>query len=246
MDRLIYTAMTGAKSLLDRQAVVSNNLSNISTLGYRAETTAFQGMLVRGQGMLTREMVTESTTGVDFTPGPLSQTGRDLDMAVQGKGWIAVQAPDGSEAYTRAGSFRISTEGNLETHNGYQVLSDAGPIAIPADTTITIGADGTISAIPSQPPLTSVSVVGRIKLVNPDEKDLKKGPDGLFRVADGTAPVDETVALVGGAVEGSNVNPAEAIVSMIAVSRQFELQMKMLQNAETNAQQADQILTINV
>ena len=246
MDRLIYTAMSGAKSLLDRQAVVANNLANISTPGYRAETSAFQGMLVKGQGLLTRELVTEGTTGADFTPGPLLQTGRDLDTAIHGKGWIAVQGADGNEAYTRGGSFRIGIDGNLETHSGRPVLSDSGPIAIPPDTKIMIGEDGTISAVPTQPPLTGISVVGRIKLVNPDEKDLTRGDDGLFRVASGNSTVDETVKLVSGVTEGSNVNPAEAMVSMINVARQFELQMRMLQNAQNNAQQADQILTINV
>ena len=192
------------------------------------------------------EIGTSEQTGVDFAPGPVQQTGRALDVAVQGSGWIAVQASDGSEAYTRAGSFQLSAEGTLQTKTGQPVLSDAGPITIPPDATIGIASDGTISSVPTQPPLKSTSVVGRIKLVNPPEQDLKKGPDGLFRLKDGgNAEVSDNVSLIGGAVEGSNVNAAEAMVSMISLARQFELQMKMLQSAESNSQQASQLLTVN-
>jgi flagellar basal-body rod protein FlgF len=246
MDRLIYTAMTGAKSLLERQAVVANNLANLGTSGYRAETSAFRAVPVNGPGLATREFVLDSTTGVDLTPAPIQETGRALDVALQGEGWIAVQASDGSEAYTRGGSLRVSAEGTLETQAGQPVLSDSGPIAIPPDTTISVGRDGTVSAVPSQPPFKGVSVIGRIKLVNPPEPDLAKGPDGLFRVkGGGTADVDDKVALIGGALEGSNVNAAEAMVSMISLARQFEMQMKMLQNAETDAQHATQLLSVN-
>ena len=246
MDRLIYTAMSGAKSLLERQAVVANNLANLGTSGYRAETSAFRAIPESGPGLPTREFVVDSTTGVDFTPGAIQETGRALDVAVQGGGWIAVQASDGSEAYTRCGSFRVSAEGTLETNTGLPVLSDSGPIAVPPDTSISVGRDGTVSVIPTQPPFNNVSVIGRIKLINPPERDLAKGPDGLFRLKGGeTADVDDKVALIGGALEGSNVNAAEAMVSMISLARQFEMQMKMLQNAETDAQHATQLLSAN-
>jgi len=246
MDRLIYTAMSGAKSLFERQAVVANNLANINTTGYRAETSAFRSVPVNGSGLATRAFVVDSVTGADFTPGPVHETGRALDVAVGGSGWIAVQASDGSEGYTRAGSFKISAEGTLTTQGGQPVLSDSGPISIPPDTSISIGEDGTITAVPTQPPLKSTSVVGRIKLVNPPEQDLTKGPDGLFRLPGGaTAEIDDKVQLVGGAVEGSNVNAAEAMVSMISLARQFEMQMKLLQNAQGDDQQANQLLTVN-
>jgi flagellar basal-body rod protein FlgF len=246
MDRLIYTAMTGAKSLLERQATVANNLANMTTSGYRAETSAFRAVPVSGSGLPTREFVLDSITGADFTPGAIQETGRALDVAVQGSGWITVQASDGSEAYTRAGSLRVNAEGTLETHTGLPVLSDSGPISIPPNTTISVGRDGTVSAIPTQPPFNNVSVIGRLKLVNPAESDLSKGLDGLFRVkGGGSADVDDKVALIGGALEGSNVNAAEAMVSMISLARQFEMQMKMLQSADTDAQRATQLLSVN-
>jgi flagellar basal-body rod protein FlgF len=246
MDRLIYTAMTGAKSLLERQATVANNLANMTTSGYRAETSAFRAVPVSGSGLPTREFVLDSITGADFTPGAIQETGRALDVAVQGSGWITVQASDGSEAYTRAGSLRVNAEGTLETHTGLPVLSDSGPISIPPNTTISVGRDGTVSAIPTQPPFNNVSVIGRLKLVNPAESDLSKGLDGLFRVkGGGSADVDDKVALIDGALEGSNVNAAEAMVSMISLARQFEMQMKMLQNADTDAQRATQLLAVN-
>ncbi|MDP3688495.1 MAG: flagellar basal body rod protein FlgF, partial [Sulfurimicrobium sp.] len=191
MDRLIYIAMTGAKHTLWQQASTAHNLANVTTTGYRAETNAFRALPVLGEGAKTRAFVVDSTTGADFSPGVIQQTGRDLDMAVQGKGWIAVQAPDGSEAYTRNGSFQINANGVLQTRNGLNVLGDGGPISIPPDNDITVAKDGTISAIPTGQTLTSVTVLGRVKLVNPPEADLVKGDDGLFRLKSGQpAPAD--------------------------------------------------------
>jgi flagellar basal-body rod protein FlgF len=244
MDRLVYTAMAGAKSMLDRQATVANNLANISTPGYRADITMYRAIPVDGQGMKTRTSVADSTPGTDFTSGPLIDTGRALDIAITGSGWIAVQAADGSEAYTRAGSFDIDAEGTLVTKGGQNVLGDGGPIAVPPNTSISIGKDGTVSGVPTQPPRTAVTVLGRIKLVDPDESSLKKGSDGLFRLKDGsTADLSETVRITSGAVEGSNVNPAAAMVDMIAVARQFEMQMKLITNGEDNDKQATQLLS---
>ncbi len=244
MDRLVYTAMSGAKSMLDRQAIVANNLANVSTAGYRADVSLYRAIPVAGEGMATRTSVLESTPGTDFTSGPLIDTGRALDIAVTGKGWIAVEAADGSEAYTRAGSFEINAEGTLVTHGGQNVLGDGGPISIPPNTSVSIGKDGTVSGVPTAPPRTGVTVLGRIKLVDPEESSLTKGIDGLFRLKDGsTADVSDTVAVTAGAVEGSNVNPAAAMVDMIALARQFELHMKMIQNGQDNDKQATQLLT---
>ena len=246
MDRLIYLAMTGAKSTLGQQASVAHNLANVSTGGFRAEMSAFRAVPVVGEGGATRTFVVDSTTGSDFSPGAIQQTGRDLDIAVQGKGWIAVQAADGSEAYTRAGSLRLSPNNELVTASGYAVRGDGGPVAIPVDTRVTIGADGTVSTVPTDNRVSQNSTVGRIKLVNPPEADLERGGDGLFRLRSGAAAtIDENVRIVSGAVESSNVNPVECMVSMITLSRQFDMQMKLLQNAESNAKQASQLLGIN-
>jgi flagellar basal-body rod protein FlgF len=245
MDRMIYTAMSGAKQTLGQQATVSHNLANLTTGGFRAETAVFRAVPLVGEGAPTRAFVIDSTPAADFTPGVIQATGRDLDIAVQGKGWIAVQAPDGSEAYTRAGSLQTNANGVLETRSGHAVLGDAGPVAIPNDTLITIAVDGTISTVPTGNRPSASATLGRIKLVNPPEASLERGSDGLFRVRGG-APVqaDANVRIVSGALEGSNVNAVDAMVSMIALARQFDMQMKMLQNAEGNATKAAQLLSL--
>ncbi|MFN3398424.1 MAG: flagellar basal-body rod protein FlgF [Sulfurimicrobium sp.] len=246
MDRLIYIAMTGTKHTLWQQASTAHNLANVTTTGYRAETNAFRALPVVGEGTKTRAFVVDSTTGADFSPGVIQHTGRDLDMAVQGKGWIAVQAADGSEAYTRDGSFQINANGVLQTRTGQNVLGDSGPISIPPDNDITVGRDGTISAIPTGQTLTSVAVVGRVKLVNPPEAEMVKGQDGLFRIKSGQpAPADAGVMLASGSLESSNVNMVEAMVNMIALGRSFEMQTKLVTTAQSNDAKAGQILNLN-
>lgn len=245
MDRLIYVAMSGARQTLGQQATVAHNLANLTTNGFRAETSVFRAVPVTGDGAQTRAFVVDSTPGADFTPGVIQSTGRDLDVAVQGKGWIAVQAADGSEAYTRSGSLQTNANGVLQTRTGNAVLGDGGPISIPNDTLITIAGDGTVSTVPTGNRPAASAVVGRIKLVNPAENMLERGNDGLFRVRGGApAAADAGVRLASGSLETSNVNAVEAMVSMIALARQFDMQMKMLQNAETNARQAAQLLTM--
>lgn len=245
MDRMIYLAMTGAKHVLDQHAVTAHNLANASTTGYRADTAAFRAVQVRSETLPTRAFVVDSTTGVDFRPGPLQITGRDLDVAVEGKGWIAVQLEDGTEAYTRNGSLKTNENGILQTRDGLNVAGDAGPITIPTDTQVTVGKDGTVSTVPTNNLRNQTSPIGRIRLVNPDESLLVKGGDGLFRLrGGGTADADAGVKLASGALEGSNVNVVEAMVGMIALSRQFEMQMKLLQTAQNDAQQAAKLLTL--
>ncbi len=245
MDRLIYTAMTGAVHALNQQATVSHNLANASTTGYRAETDAFRAVPVYGDGLPTRAFVVDSTTGADFSPGPIQQTDRHLDVAIRGSGWITVQLPDGTEAYTRDGNLQISANGILQTHNGLNIKGDAGVISLPENNRITIAKDGTVSAVPITPLPNTVASVGRIKLVNPPEQLLEKGPDGLFRMKDGTTPLpDADVTLISGALESSNVNLVHEMVSMIALARQFDMHMKVLESAERNAQQASEIMVI--
>lgn len=245
MDRLIYTAMTGASQVLQQQAAVSENLANASTPGFRAVLSTFRAVPLVGEGLPTRTFVVDSTPGADFTPGIFQQTGRDLDVAVNGAGWIAVRGPDGNEAYTRNGSFKISPNGLLQTRTGLDVLGDGGPITIPPDTEVTFAKDGTISTVPSGGQATSVIVVGRLKLTNPEPAQLERSSDGLFRLKDkSTATADANVGIVPGSLEGSNVNTVEAMVTMISLARKFDMQMKMLQNADSNARQASQIMNI--
>jgi flagellar basal-body rod protein FlgF len=242
MDRLIYTSMSGAKYLLERQAALANNLANATTTGFRADTVGLRAVPAVSPQAGTRVFTVETTTGADFSQGPITATGRSLDVAVQDQGWLTVQAPDGSEAYTRNGALQIGPDGVLQLPNGLQVQGTGGPISIPADAqAILIAPDGTISvkAASSKTPTT----VGQLKLVNPATADLVKGSDGLFRTQGGaSAETDASVKVVGGSLEGSNVNVVEAMVGMIAASRQFELQMKMLGTAEQNEQKAGTVI----
>lgn len=248
MDRLIYTAMTGASQTLNRQAAVAHNLANVSTAGYRAEEHRLRAVQVQSnaaqKGLPTRAFVVDASTHTDFTSGPMLFTGRPFDMAVQGPGWMAVQTPDGGEAYTRSGDFELNINGVLQTRNGLPVQGDGGPITIPPDVKVSVGVDGTISVIPESGAQNIVNVVGRVKLVNPPEADLVRGEDGLFRLRDGgTAPVDERARIAAGYTEGSNVNAAEQMVNMISLARQFEMQMKVLSSADANDRAATQILS---
>lgn len=246
MDRLIYLAMTGAKHTLEQQAMSSHNLANVATTGFRAETGAFRAIYVQGEGSPTRAFVLDSSIGADFSPGSIQHTGRDLDVAIEGKGWIAVQLEDGSEAYTRNGSLQIGPNGLLQTRTGLNVLGDGGTIAIPQDVSITVAGDGTVSTVPTTQQKNSVTAVGRIKLVNPEESQLVRGADGLFRLRDGsTADADASIKLVSGSLESSNVSVVESMVSMIALARQFDMQMKLLQNADSNERAATQLLSLN-
>jgi flagellar basal-body rod protein FlgF len=246
MDRLIYTAMTGAKHILLQQAGVAQNLANASTTGYRAMEHKFRAVPLQGGEMASRTFVVDASVVDVFEQGPMLATGRPLDVAIQGGGWLSVRTPDGGEAYTRAGKLAISTDGQLQTASGLTVLGDGGEIGIPPDNSITISADGTVSVVPLFGTPNNVNVIGRIKLVNPPENELVRGDDGLFRSRTGApATLDENVKLAPETLEGSNVNPVDAMVSMISLARQFEMQMKMLQTAEANATKASEILSMN-
>jgi flagellar basal-body rod protein FlgF len=240
MDRMIYLSMSGAKATMQRQDVLANNLANVATPGFRAELQAFRSVPVEGSGASTRVYALESTPGYDATSGVVSATGRNLDVALRGNAWLAVQALDGTEAYTRGGSLDIAADGTLTTRGGLSVLGDGGPIQVPANTQLSIAADGTVSARSA----AGVSAaVGRLKLVTP-EAPLQRGDDGLFRAEEGELAADATARLQDGALEGSNVNPVEAMVAMIGAARQFEAQMKLIQTAQADANAAGKLLTL--
>jgi flagellar basal-body rod protein FlgF len=242
MDRLIYTAMTGAKGTMDQQAAVAHNLANVNSTGFRAELHKLRAVEVQTEALHTRAFTVDASVANDFTEGPLQFTGRPFDVALAGKGWLAVQMPDGSEAYTRNGSLAVSANGILQTRDGRPVLGDGGPVTIPPDNEITIGADGLVSASqPDQPGV--VNVVAQLKLVNPPEAELVRGDDGLFRLQGGApAPADPNVRVAGGYLEGSNVNVVDQMVQMISLARQFEMQTRMLSTAEQNDRAAARVL----
>lgn len=245
MDRLIYTAMTGAKHILEQQATTSHNLANATTTGFRAQLDSFRAVPVLGPGLPTRAFVVDSTVGTDFSTGSLQSTGRELDLAIQGKGWLVVEKPDGTEGLTRHGSLKLSENGVLQTQSGLNVLGDGGSITIPPDVSIAIAKDGTVSTVPSGSKPNAVEVIGRLKLANPPEENLVRGDDGLFKTKDNVSvDSDLNVTVAGGMLEGSNVNVVESMVSMITLARSFEMQMKLLSNAESNAAKAGQIFNL--
>ncbi len=248
MDRLIYTAMTGAAQTMGRQAAVAHNLANVTSTGYRAEEHRLRAVPVQSGNtpapLPTRAFAVDASTHTDYTPGPMQYTGRPLDIAVQGSGWIALAMPDGSEAYTRNGSLEMSVNGVLQTRAGIPVQGDGGSITVPPDVKVSIARDGTVSVIPESGAQNTVNNIGRIKLVNPDEAELVRGGDGLFRSRGGDpAPVSEPTQLASGYLEGSNVNPVDQMVSMISLARQFEMQVKMLQTADQNDRSATQVIS---
>ncbi len=243
MDRVIYTVMTGAKGALDQHAAVAHNLANATSTGFRAEMHRLRAVEVQTEAFRTRAFAVDANAATDFSTGPLEHTGRTFDVAVEGKGWLTVQMPDGSEAYTRNGNLEVSANGVLQTRDGRPVLGDGGPVAIPPDSEISIGADGTISAIQAGQG-GAVNVVAQLKLVNPPEQNLVRGDDGLFRQKDGgVAPPDPNVKVAGGYLEGSNVSVVDQMVQMISLSRQFEMQTRMLQTADQNDRAAAQVLS---
>jgi flagellar basal-body rod protein FlgF len=243
MDRSLYVAMTGATQMMRAQSEVAHNLANADTIGFKAQLSAFQPLAVQGPGMPTRINGVAQGLGVDTREGGLVETGRVLDVAVQGQGWIAVQGADGSEGYTRAGELRLTPEGLLTDARGNLVLGDGGPISVPQSAQMNIGADGTVSVVPMGQGPETIAAVGRIKLVNPATDQLALGSDGLMHLSDGgTAEADPAATLKSGVLESSNVDPAQTLVQMIQLSRQYELQIRAIRSADENAQSASRLL----
>lgn len=243
MDRVIYTAASAARALMQRQDTVANNLANAATPGFRSDEVAFRAVPVQGDGVPTRISAAEVTAGFDDTAGPMQRTGRALDVAIGGQGYFAVLTPDGTEAYTRAGGFEVAADGTLTGAAGLPVAGDGGAITIPANANVSIAADGTVTAQVAQ---GAAQQVGKLKLVNPPASQMHKGGDGLLRTNDGeAAPTDPNVRVTSGTLEGSNVNAVGAMVDMISAARAFETQMKLLQSAEQNDQKAAQLLSPN-
>lgn len=244
MDHMIYVVMSGAKETLISQASNNHNLANANTTGFLADLQQFRNMPVYGDGHPTRVYGLAEEPGVDFRHGAIVHTGRDLDIAVNGDGWFAVQSKDGSEAYTRRGDLRVDNNGLLVTGNGLPLMGNNGPIAIPPAEKLEIAPDGTISIRPLGQSATELAVIDRIKMVKLSNAELRKGEDGLMRVRDAVAPAaaDAAVQLSSGALESSNVNIVDSMVEMISLSRRFELQVKMMKQASDSEEQLSTIL----
>jgi flagellar basal-body rod protein FlgF len=247
MDRALFIAGNGARELMHRQDVETGNLANASTPGFRQEIAVQRtAPVIGGPGLRTRAFAVETTPASDMTRGEMSSTGRELDVAIQGEGWFAVRTPDGGEAYTRAGSFNTTPDGTLIDSHGRPVLGNGDqPIVLPPTSKVAINQDGSIAAVSNLDPRDSQQV-GSFKLVNPPANTLVRGGDGLFRPRQGgVAQVDPTVQVSSGMLEGSNVNPVDTMVDMIAAARQFDVQVQLMQSSEQNQKAATQILSLN-
>lgn len=241
MDRALYIAMAGAAQLTQKLGSVGHALANVDSAGFKRQLEVFSAVPVANTPSRTYSQ--QVAVGYDLNPGVMQATGRSLDVAVDGAGWLAVKTADG-EAYSRDGRLRVGASGFLETATGRQVLGDGGPIAVPAPGNITIGKDGTVSLANPETPNVSTQL-GRLKLVNPEAKTLQRGEDGLFRLnAGGTATADATVKVSSGVLEGGNQSPAQAMVEMLNLSRRFEMQMKVVRQVEQNAQRLAQSVAL--
>jgi flagellar basal-body rod protein FlgF len=243
MDKSLYIAMSGAKQTLMAQMANANNLANTQTTGFKSDLEQFRSQPVFGAGFPTRVYAMVEKPGADLSSGSMQTTGRDLDVAINGDGWLVVQGSEGKEAYTRSGDLRITSEGLLQTGAGLQIMGQDGPISIPPAQKLAIGQDGTISIIPLGSNTTNMAVIDRIKLAKPEKDNLEKRNDGLMHVKDGKAAEASTdVTLVQGALEGSNVNAIGAMVDMIELAKNFELQTKVMKNVDENSRVSAQLM----
>ncbi len=245
MDKFLYVSMTGANQVMHGQAVTAQNIANLSTPAFKASLHEAISREISGDGLRSRVNALAGASRVDLTPGALQATGRDLDVALRDEGWMVVQAGDGNEALTRRGDLRVDASGLLTTGAGHPVLGDGGPIAIPPNSKLTIGQDGTISIVPLGQGPEVQAEIDRIRLVRPDPALLQRGEDGLFRSSDGVIPpADATVRLVPEHLEASNANMTGALVAMIELSRQFEMQVKMMQLAKENSAKGAELMRL--
>lgn len=234
MDKLIYSSLSAMRSAMARQTMTANNLANVNTVGFRGEMSSSTALWLKGDGFESRATNSGEVTSADMSEGTINETGRDLDVALQGKNTLlAVQSREGDEAYTRRGDLQISDSGLLTTGDGSPVLGDSGPITLPPYDKLVIAGDGTISIVPQGGDPKQLQQVDRLKLVSTNDAPVAKGLDGLFRVQNGgTLGADPQAAVRQGAVEGSNVNTSATLIDMIEASRDWDMQVKMMTSAQ--------------
>ncbi|CAM2883338.1 TPA: flagellar basal-body rod protein FlgF [Legionella pneumophila] len=246
MEPILYNAISGGRSDFKRQEIIANNLANINTPGFKADLYQAQTMYMNNANgnnqFSAHSFITQNANGVDISPGEIITTGRDLDVAIDGDGWMAVQDSQGREAYTRGGSLRLNPNGQLITASGKVVLGDGGPISIPPAQSIEIGSDGTISIVPLEGDVKSLAILDRIKLVTLDRNNIYKNDEGLIQLKSGAATANSNIKLQSGALEGSNVNAIDQMVAMISAGREFDAQMKLLSTVDDNGQKLAQLL----
>ncbi len=245
MDRLLYISTVGLSNIDQAQTARAHNLANVSTVGFRADLARVMATEVAGDGYRSRVYGVNESGGVDMSYGSQNDTGRDLDLAVNGDGLLSVRLPDGQEGYTRNGALQLDPAGRLLSAEGYEVLGQGGPIALPPVESIVIGADGTLTVRPEGQGPESLVQIDRLKLVNPPAGDLAKHPTGYLIVGEGAAaPADPNVTVASGFLETSNVNAVNELTEILSLSRQYELEVRMMKVAEENDQAASQLLRI--
>lgn len=247
MDRFLYISMSGAKESMNALAVHGNNLANANKTGFKASFEQARSMQAYGQGLPTRVFAMTEEPGQNFDSGTLQMTGRDLDVAVQGEGWLVVESQSGEQAMTRAGGLNINQQGFLVNSQGNQLLDAQGaPIFIPLPVEkFSIRKDGMVQIRPEGAPPEAMEELQQLKLVNPDVRGLERGKDGLFRRIDGVDPeFDANVSLQSGTLETSNVNLSSELTSLINLQRQFEMQIKMMKNAEEIDKSSESLLRV--
>jgi flagellar basal-body rod protein FlgF len=233
MDRLVYTAYSGMRGRMGAQAAIANNMANGSTVGFRADSFNFEQLALKGTGFDSRALTSEEVVDADRKAGPVVSTGRDLDVAIDGDAWLAVQASDGEEAYTRRGDLTIAPSGVLQTGDGFPVIGNSGPITIPPADKVTIANDGSVLIVPPGGELDKAQVLDRLKLADPKGTVTLKGMDNLLHVKDGgNLPANLDATVKSGSLEQSNVNITETLIQMIENQRSYELQAKMLSTAK--------------
>jgi len=234
MDKLIYSSLSAMRAAMARQTTTANNLANINTAGFRGEMSSSTALYLKGDGFDARATNSGEVVSADMSEGTVSETGRSLDVAIQGKdSLLAVQSREGDEAYTRRGDLKLSDSGLLTTGDGLPVLGDGGPITLPPYDKLTIAPDGTISIVPQGADPSQIQTVDRLKLVATNGTDIAKGLDGLFRPRNGgTLAPDPQANVRQGAIEGSNVNASATLIDMIEASRDWDMQVKMMSSAQ--------------
>ncbi len=247
MDKSLYIGMSGAKQIMLAQRAHANNLANVSTTGFKRDFAQARSMPVFGESLPTRAYAMTERPGTDLSAGALMDTGRQLDVAVQGDGWLAIQNQQGDEVFTRSGSLQIDVNGLLRTASGEMVSGNGGPIALPPFDNVLLGVDGTLSIVPVGGPADQLVEVDRLKLVNPPRGTLEKGEDGFMRRKPGAAldaaePADGNIRVVSGFLESSNVNAVEEMISNLQLARQYEMQVKVMQTADENSEAAARLL----
>jgi len=246
MDRLIYTAVSGMADSMTRERVIASNMANAQTVGFKAETLYSTPITLKGNGLEARAMSEAEVHGADMKNGSFSPTGRKLDVAIEGTDMLAVQAQDGSEAYTRRGDLNISPTGVLENGDGRPVIGNGGPITVPLDSEVAIGPDGSVLVANPETPNLPPQPVDKIKLASPDGATIAKGLDGLFRlVGGGTLPTNDNAKIVPGSLEQSNVNSSEVLTQMIQSQRLFDIRTKLIATAKEVDQSSASLMRLS-